>query len=62
MGKLSFSGLVVTPLGPDNAMVLGRWKVEKKKETSEGLFTLLGAVLAAPRGRIAWATAIRSSS
>jgi beta-aspartyl-peptidase (threonine type) len=41
MGKLTFSDIVVTPLSADAAMVLGRWKVEKKKETSQGLFTLL---------------------
>lgn len=41
MGKLEFSEIVVTPITAESAMVLGRWKVVKKKETVEGLFTLL---------------------
>ena len=41
MGKLAFSSLEVTPLSADSALVRGRWKVVKKKETAQGLFTLL---------------------
>ena len=41
MGTLTFSDLDILPLGGDNAVVRGHWKVEKKSETVEGLFTLL---------------------
>ena len=41
MGKLEFSGLEVTPLSAETALVRGHWKVVKRKETSQGLFTLL---------------------
>jgi ketosteroid isomerase-like protein len=41
MGKLTFSDVHVTVLSADAALVFGRWQVEKKEETSEGLYTLL---------------------
>jgi beta-aspartyl-peptidase (threonine type) len=41
MGKLSFSDLVVTPLGPDSAFVRGRWQLVRSKDRPGGLFTLI---------------------
>lgn len=43
MGKLSFSDLAIDVLGPDSALVRGRWKLEpgKGKEALNGLFTLV---------------------
>ena len=41
MGKLSFAELEVQPLSPEFALVKGRFKVEMKAETLEGLFTLV---------------------
>jgi uncharacterized protein (TIGR02246 family) len=41
MGKLSFSELEVQVLGPEFALVKGRWLVEMKKEKLDGLFTLI---------------------
>jgi beta-aspartyl-peptidase (threonine type) len=41
MGKLSFSELDVEILGPDAALVRGRWLVEMSKEKHNGLFTLI---------------------
>jgi uncharacterized protein (TIGR02246 family) len=41
MGKLTFSDLEVRGLGGEWATARGRWKVEKDKETLEGLFTLV---------------------
>ena len=41
MGKLTFSELDVKPMGEGWVLVRGRWKVEKKAETSGGLFTLV---------------------
>jgi beta-aspartyl-peptidase (threonine type) len=41
MGKLSFSELDVEMLGPDAALVRGRWHVEMTKEKHAGLFTLI---------------------
>jgi beta-aspartyl-peptidase (threonine type) len=40
MGKLTFSDLEVTDLGPDSALVLGRWRVEGK-DTDSGAFSLV---------------------
>jgi len=40
MGKLTFSDLEVTDLGADSAMVLGRWRVEAKEQSS-GAFSLV---------------------
>jgi hypothetical protein len=41
MGKLSFSELDIQVLNSETALVRGRWKVVMKKETPEGLFTLV---------------------
>lgn len=41
MGKLTFSELEVVVISADHAIVKGRWKVEMKKETIDGLFTLV---------------------
>lgn len=41
MGKLTFSDLEIDLLGPDSALVRGRWTVETSKETLGGLFTLI---------------------
>jgi beta-aspartyl-peptidase (threonine type) len=45
MGKLDFSEVEIDILGPNNALVRGRWRLELKKETKTvgGLFTLLFA-------------------
>jgi ketosteroid isomerase-like protein len=41
MGKLTFSGLEVTVLSPDAAVVLGRWQLQREKDEPSGLFTLV---------------------
>ena len=41
MGTLTFSGIKITPLGPDAALVLGRWKLARKSDKPHGIFTLL---------------------
>lgn len=41
MGRLEFSELEVTPLGPDSAMVLGHWQLERGKDRPGGVFTLV---------------------
>jgi beta-aspartyl-peptidase (threonine type) len=41
MGKVRFSELDIQLLGPDTAVVRGRWQVIMSKETPEGLFTLI---------------------
>lgn len=41
MGKLTFSDLEVDLLTPEQALVRGRWKLDRKADTLEGLFTLL---------------------
>jgi uncharacterized protein (TIGR02246 family) len=41
MGKLTFSELEVQTIGTDHAVVKGRWKVEMKKDSFDGLFTLI---------------------
>lgn len=41
MGKLTFSEIKVTPLGPDTAIVLGRWRLDRKRDHPHGTFTLL---------------------
>src|SRR5262245_15423055 len=41
MGKLTFSELQIDLLGPDAAYVRARWHVEMKKETLQGLFTVI---------------------
>ena len=41
MGRLTFSDLSVEMLGPDHALVRGRWALQLSKEAPSGLFTLL---------------------
>ena len=41
MGKLAFSGLEVTVLSADAAVVLGRWRLQREKDEPTGLFTLV---------------------
>lgn len=41
MGKLTFVNLEVTPLGDGWAMARGGYKLVMKKETAQGLFTLV---------------------
>jgi beta-aspartyl-peptidase (threonine type) len=41
MGKLTFSELEVDILGPDAALVRGRWQLEMSKDKPGGLFTLI---------------------
>ena len=41
MGRLTFSDLEITPLGPDAAVVLGRWELKRKSDRPHGRFTLL---------------------
>ena len=41
MGKLTFSELRIDVLGPESAVVRGRFKVVMSKETMQGLFTLI---------------------
>ncbi|MBX9625870.1 MAG: SgcJ/EcaC family oxidoreductase [Gemmataceae bacterium] len=41
MGKLTFSEVHVEVLGPDAALVRGKWQVETKKETVGGWYTLV---------------------
>ena len=40
MGKLEFSDLDVDMLGPDSALVVGRWKLLRAGDTPHGVFTL----------------------
>jgi ketosteroid isomerase-like protein len=40
MGKLEFSGLVITELAPDAAVVFGRWRLTRAQDAPHGLFTL----------------------
>jgi beta-aspartyl-peptidase (threonine type) len=41
MGKLTFSDLKIEVLGPESAVVRGRFRLVTSKETPQGLFTLL---------------------
>jgi len=41
MGHLTFSGLEVTMLGPDAALVLGHWSLEREHDRPGGVFTLI---------------------
>jgi uncharacterized protein (TIGR02246 family) len=41
MGKLDFSGLEVRSLGPDAALVLGRWHLAREKGDIGGVFSLV---------------------
>jgi uncharacterized protein (TIGR02246 family) len=41
MGRLAFSELEVELLGPDSALVRGRWQLKRSKDNPGGLFTLI---------------------
>ena len=41
MGTLTFSDLEITPLSDESAVVLGRWKLERRKDQPHGRFTLI---------------------
>lgn len=41
MGTLTFSDLEITPLGPDSAVGLGRWKLKRANDQPHGRFTLI---------------------
>lgn len=41
MGQLAFSEIEITMLGPDAAMVLGRWQLERETDRPGGVFTLV---------------------
>jgi uncharacterized protein (TIGR02246 family) len=41
MGRVTLSGLEITPLGDAAAFVLGRWKVDRQTEPVGGNFTLV---------------------
>ncbi len=41
MGRVSFSGLEITPLGDSAALVLGQWKLDRESEPVSGNFSLV---------------------
>jgi len=41
MGTLDFSELEIHPLGPDAALVLGRWRLQRQAGDVGGIFTLV---------------------
>jgi beta-aspartyl-peptidase (threonine type) len=41
MGRLTFSGLTITPLCENAAIVLGSWTLQRKEDELHGKFTLL---------------------
>ena len=41
MGKLAFTDVVVTPLGPDAALVTGKWELTLSKDKVGGRYTLV---------------------
>jgi len=41
MGKLTFSNLQVTMLGPKAALVLGEWRLDRASDQPQGVFTLI---------------------
>lgn len=41
MGTLVFSGLAVTELSPDAALIFGHWQLKRAADAPHGLFTLL---------------------
>lgn len=43
MGHLTFSGLEITPLGPDAALILGYWQLQRSKDAPGGVFTLVAS-------------------
>jgi beta-aspartyl-peptidase (threonine type) len=41
MGRLALSGLAITPLGDNAALVLGKWQVERESDPLTGNFSLV---------------------
>jgi ketosteroid isomerase-like protein len=41
MGKLEFSDLEIRQLGPEAALVLGRWHLERQSDEVGGVFSLV---------------------
>jgi ketosteroid isomerase-like protein len=41
MGRVSFSDLEIRLLGCDAALVLGRWRLDRERDTPGGVFTLV---------------------
>jgi beta-aspartyl-peptidase (threonine type) len=41
MGELDFSGLEIRPLGPEAALVLGHWHLERQGDELGGVFSLV---------------------
>jgi ketosteroid isomerase-like protein len=41
MGRLTLSGLEITPLGDTAALTLGQWKLDRQSEPVSGNFTLV---------------------
>lgn len=41
MGTLTFSAWEITPLGPDSALVVGRWNLQRKIDNPHGRTTLI---------------------
>lgn len=41
MGRLTFSGLEITILSPEAALVLGQWQLEREHDRPGGVFTLV---------------------
>jgi uncharacterized protein (TIGR02246 family) len=41
MGRLTFSDLEITALGPDSAVGFGRWELKRTKDQPRGRFTLI---------------------
>jgi ketosteroid isomerase-like protein len=41
MGQLTFSGLEIHVLCPDSAYVIGKYRLDRKKDHPEGVFTLI---------------------
>ncbi len=41
MGALTFSGLEIISLGPNAAIVIGRWQLKRKSDQPHGRFTLV---------------------
>ena len=41
MGTLDFSELEIRPLGPEGALVLGRWRLQRQAGDVSGIFTLV---------------------
>jgi len=41
MGRLAFDIIEIRPVGPDGAIVLGRWRLTETPSAGEGVFTLV---------------------